>query len=173
MLVRVLIALLVIIMPLKGYAQPTCIQGMIQAKNPASEATLKKLLFKIYDIELWHDTSQWNPNAAYALHITYFQNVNRTEFLDYTLKELKLNPDVTPEMLTEYERKLGYIYPDVVKMDTITAVNVPNEGVLLCHNENKLGWMREKELVLPFFNIWLGRQTSEPTIRNILLKPKE
>lgn len=160
-------------MPSALWSQPTCVNDIIKSEKPASRAKLQKLLFDIYDIELWHDYKEWEPQKPYALHIIYYQNVSKQEFVDYTIKELKLNPDVTSDMITQFERKLSFIYPDVQKMDTITAVNVPEEGILLCHNENKLGWMREKELVLPFFNIWLGRHSSEPVIRNKLLKPRK
>ena len=172
MINRIILLLICCIAPSLLWAQPVCITDIITTKQPAARAKLTKLLFKIYDIELWHDHKEWEPQQAYALHIIYYQNVSKQEFVDYTIKELKLNPDVTPEMITQFERKLSFIYPDVKKMDSLTAVNVPGEGVLLCHNENKLGWMREEALVLPFFNIWLGRHSSEPVIRNTLLKPR-
>ena len=156
--------------PLIASAKPMLINDHIKAINPAGKASLHKFLFHVYDAEFWSDTPGWSMDTPYALDLKYFVSIDKDDFLSRTIKELRRNPEVTDAMLEEYERKLGYIYPDVEKGDTITALYVPNEGLVFSHNNNTLGWIRDVKLVKPFMGIWLGKHTSEPSLRDALLK---
>lgn len=168
----ILLCLIGLLLPFMVSAKPVSVTDYIQAQNPLGQGSLYKFLFHVYDAEFWTDADGWDKSKPYALDLKYFVSIGKEDFLKRTLKELRRNPAVTKEMLLEYERKLGFIYPDVEEGDTITALYIPDEGILFSHNNNKLGWMKEPELIEPFFSIWLGKYTSEPTLRNKLLGKK-
>ncbi len=155
------------------FARPASLDGHIRSREPLGRGELHKLTFHVYSAQFWTDGDTWDKSKPYALYIKYFRKISREKFLKSTLKELRRNPNVTEEMLVNYERKLGFIYPDVIEGDSITALYTPDEGILFCHNENKLGWMKDPELIVPFYEIWLGKHTSEPKLRKKLLNKKK
>lgn len=164
-----ILTLLIALLAMPAFAKPMSIGDHIQATEPLGRGELHKLVFHVYSASFWTDAETWEQDKPYALYIKYFKDISKEGFLKRTLKELKRHPDMTDELLAEFERKLGFIYPDVVSGDSITALYTPDEGVLFCHNDNKLGWIKNPELIVPFFEIWLGEHTSEPELRKQLL----
>jgi len=63
--------------------------------------------------------------------------------------------------------------PDIKKDDVLKGVYVPEEGIVLHHNDNIVATLSDKDFARSFFLIWLHENTSEPRLRNELLKFRE
>jgi hypothetical protein len=150
--------------------KPACIAKALKARKPYGTATLNKLFFHVYDAEFWTDGKGLQDSKPYALHLTYQVSIEKQDFLDRTMKELKRQPEVSKKMLEEFRTQLKGIYPDVKDGDSITALHVPKGGVQFCFNGKPIGQLKNEALVKPFFGIWLGKNTSEPKVRDQLLK---
>ena len=152
-----------------AFAKPPCLNEMITSPDPFGRGEYHVMGFHIYSAQFWTDSKQWDKSKPYALYIKYFTDISKEDFLEKTLDELKKNPTVTEDMLTNFQQKLAFIYPNVADGDSITALYKPGEGVLFYHNESQLGWMKEEQLIVPFFEIWLGEHSSDPELRDRLL----
>lgn len=147
----------------------------ISASKPYGSAALNKLFFHVYDAELWVDDAHRanfnpsDPQARYALHLTYHVDIDAADFLERTLEELERQPNVTPAMKKAFHEQLTLIYPDVSDGQSITAVHDPDKGMILCHQGVVRGGIKDAGMIRAFFAIWLGEHSSEPALRDRLL----
>ncbi len=166
---RKLLALFFMLAPITVSAAPVCVKDTIQASRPYGQASLHKFFFHVYDAAYWTDGKGWDMNTSHALHLTYHVDIDADGFLERTIEELERNKDVTQAMLKQYQVMLKPIYPDVRDGDTITATYAPNSGLTFCHNDTIVGSVKGVTYIEPFMGIWLGKYSSEPSMRDTLL----
>jgi hypothetical protein len=149
---------------------PACIANYVKATAPYGTATLNKLVFHVYDAQFWTDGKGWDKDAPYGLNLTYGVEIESKDFVERSLEELKHDPKVTQAMLAQFAKQLPPLMPNVAKGDSITAVSLPGGGAIFCHNGKPTGELKDAAMAQAFFGIWLGEHTSEPRLRNELLK---
>jgi hypothetical protein len=61
------------------------------------------------------------------------------------------------------------IFPDVDKGDSLTGIYTTSKESIFYLNDKEIGRIRDPGFGKVFFNIWLGKDTSEPALREKLL----
>ncbi len=149
---------------------PPCTGNVIHAAHPYGKASLYKLLFHVYDAEFWTDDPQgWNMKSPHALYLIYRVSIDKADLVERTLEELHRDKAVTEAMIAEYRKHLPVLFTDVKDGESITALYQPDNGITFCHDGIVTGVLKDPALAKPFMGIWLGRNSSEPGLRNALL----
>jgi hypothetical protein len=91
------------------------------------------------------------------------------ELVERTMKELARHVNATALQKSAWEKQLLALWPNVKKGDSIRADVVPQKQVTFYFNDTKKGSIRDVIFAQYFTQIWLGENTSEPTLREQLL----
>lgn len=154
-----------------AFASPKCINDVVKAKSAYGNADLHKYFFHVYDASYWTDSNGWNMQQSSALHLKYFVDIDGEDFVERTVKELKNNPKADATMLAKFKQQLPPLMPNVVEGDTITAAyNATEQKLTFCHNNKVKGAINDKDMAEAFMGIWLGKYSSEPSMRKKLLR---
>ncbi len=143
--------------------------AVFKASKPYGEGKLYKLLFHVYDAQVWTDAKEWSYSEPFALSLTYRMKFESKELVDRSFEEIRKQVafDETKERI--YRPQLEKVFPNVKKNDRITALYDPVIGVIFFANGHKTGTINSLEFSKQFLDIWLGSRTSEPAVRNKLI----
>jgi len=152
-----------------AYEKPVEIKDNFTSDSPYGEGVLHFMWLNVYDASLWTDARTFSYAKPFALSITYHMNFSKEQLTERSLKEMIHGHKLSDEELARYKKIFLEIYPNVKKNDRITAVYNANKQVEIFYNGALYGTVTDQDFALPFFDIWLGDKTSEPTLRNKLL----
>lgn len=173
MLHKVIAFLLVALLPHVAFAnsmeKPPEIAPYIKAETPIGQGALTRLWLKGYDASLWTDSQEWSMDKPYALSLRYGMDFTSDEIVEKSIEEIERINKLSKETLAAYGQQLSKLFPDVRKNDVITAMFLPNKGVIFFHNTRKTGEINDLTFARQFLGIWLSPQTSEPKLRSALI----
>ncbi|MFN9358085.1 MAG: chalcone isomerase family protein [Alphaproteobacteria bacterium] len=154
-----------------AHAKPAELQGVVQAREPYGRSSLTWLFLKAYDVSLWTDAPTWSMDTTFALTIQYNMSFSSEEIVERTLSEMKkVAPTLTDRQLEQFAKPLAQLLPAVKSGDRLSAVHVPGRPVQFYLNGRGTGQMEAEGFAAPFFGIWLSPRSSEPSIREELLR---
>jgi hypothetical protein len=154
-----------------AHAKPAELQGVVQAREPYGRSSLTWLFLKAYDVTLWTDAPTWSMDTTFALSIQYNMSFSSEELVERTLSEMKkVAPTLTDRQLEQFAKPLGQLMPAVKSGDRLSAVHVPGRPVQFFLNGRGTGQMEADGFAAPIFGIWLSPRSSEPSIREDLLR---
>jgi hypothetical protein len=135
-------------------------------------ATLRVLLFKVYDATLWSSADKVNPleeAAPFALDITYALAVKRDDLVDTSMQEMTRlrNPNAATQ--SRWNASLKSVFPSVASGDRLLGVSNPGKGARFYHNGKLTGEVTDSAFSEAFFAIWLDGNTKKPDVRRALL----
>jgi Chalcone isomerase-like len=135
-------------------------------------ATLRVLLFKVYDATLWSSADKVNPleeAAPFALDITYALAVKRDDLVDTSMQEMTRlrNPNAATQ--SRWNASLKSVFPSVASGDRLLGVSIPGKGARFYHNGKLTGEVMDSAFSEAFFAIWLDGNTKKPDVRRALL----
>lgn len=107
--------------------------------------------------------------APFALTIVAGRSFKSGSIMRQMVKELK-RQDLPEAAVTAYEALLAKAMPDVGENDALTGVFTPNKGWALSLNSTPLAQWNDDAFAKAFFNIFLGENTSQPGVRDPMLK---
>jgi hypothetical protein len=159
-------------------------QGPAQARpNPMlpsaelrGEGMLRFFGLQVYRARLWTDPSFEAANfaaAPLALELEYLRDFKASAIADRSIQEMRRAATFSAEQASRWETQLAQLLPDVKAGDRIMGVHQPGTGALFFHNDKPLGGIADAEFSRLFFGIWLGPATSEPGLRDALVKPAQ
>jgi hypothetical protein len=151
-------------------ALPGELNNRYKQEAPYGEGALKFLLIKAYTAALYTDAPTWSYEAPFALAITYHMNFTREELADRTIVEMVKQAPLEPAEQKGHRAFFDKAFVDVKDGDRITATYAPGGKLRLYHNGVRTGEITDDALARRFFDIWLGEKTSEPGLREKLLK---
>jgi hypothetical protein len=135
-------------------------------------ATLRVLLFKVYDATLWSSSEKANPleeAAPFALDITYAMAVKRDDLIDTSMQEMIRLRNPNAAIQSRWNASLKSVFPSVVSGDRLLGVSTPGKGVRFYHNGKLTGEVADSAFSEAFFAIWLDSNTKKPDVRRALL----
>lgn len=142
----------------------------IHAKTPCGEGALYKYFFHVYDASLWKDGGALDYRSPFALSLTYGIDATKAELAENTMSELKkIRGREAPEAAAALRARYEAAFADVREGDRMTALYEPRHGATLYHNGTRIARL-EPALAKPFLDIWLSEKTSEPELRQALLR---
>jgi hypothetical protein len=152
-------------------ARPSELSDVIASPKPYGTATLSWLFLTVYEASLWTDAEVWSMDRPFALVIVYRMSFTREELVERTLEEMaRTSPQFGAPARERVSQALRKAFPDVKSGDRITALHVPGRPVAFFHNGAPTSQVDEANFPDAFFGIWLSPRTSEPELRNNLLK---
>ena len=162
-----LFALIILVSSISWTSQAQ--QDGFQSPKLIGEGKLKVLMWEVYDLRLFTDGTPFSWNNKFMLEFDYSRELKKESVIDASLKEFKLQPDVTDKDIKAWEVYLEQVIQPVQKGNKATVQWVP-EGQIIFHYEgSKPITIENDKFARSFLNIWLGEKTSRPKLRNQLL----
>ncbi len=153
-------------------ATPAEVAAELPGAKPMGSGRLTFLGLQVYDARLWA-VEAFKPSdfaqVPLALELEYARTLYGTLIADRSLTEMKRSADIAPDTAGRWLATMKQLFPDVVKGDRITGVQVPGVATRIFHNGKARGEVRDAEFTRLFFGIWLSSRTSEPKLRDALL----
>lgn len=123
--------------------------------------------FRVYRATLWAGDDLRRPPLA--LRLDYYRAIRSSQIVDASLREMRALGTHEAE-LERWGARLASLLPDVRPGDYIVGVH-RGDAAWFAHNGRFLGEIAEAAFADAFFAIWLDPRTSEPELRQALLRP--
>jgi Chalcone isomerase-like len=104
-----------------------------------------------------------------ALAVAPARAFRAESILKQMVKELK-RQELPDQLIVKYESEFASVLPAVEEGDTLTGVFAPKQGWSLWFKGKRIGQWADESFGKAFFNIWLGANASQSSVRNELLK---
>ena len=162
-----LLALLILI-PSLSWSSEDKLEGF-QSPKLIGEGMLKVLMWEIYDLRFYTDGTTFSWQDKFMLEFDYSRELKKESVIDASLKEFKLQPNVTDKDIKAWEIYLEQVIQTVQKGEKATIQWVPDGQIIFHYEGSKPAVIENEKFARAFFNIWLGEQTSRPKLRGQLL----
>ena len=144
-------------------------QEGFQSPKLIGEGTLKVLMWEVYNLRLFTNGAPFSWNNKFTLEFDYSRELKKESVIDASLKEFKLQPNVTDKDIKNWEKYLEQVIQPVQKGSKATVQWVPEGQIIFHYVGSKPTTIKNKEFAQAFLNIWLGEKTSRPKLRSLLL----
>ena len=133
------------------------------------ESTLKVLMWEVYDLRLFTDGTPFSWSNKFMLEFDYSRELKKESVIDASLKEFKLQPDVTDKDIKAWEVYLEQVIQPVQKGTKASVMWVPEGQIVFNYEGSPTSTIENEDFARAFLNIWLGEKTSRPKLRSQLL----
>ncbi|MCV2362193.1 chalcone isomerase family protein [Paucibacter sp. DJ1R-11] len=153
-----------------------------QRKRPAevpealrlqAEAQMRFFGLRIYDIRLWvaeHVNAENWARQTLALELEYARSLSGREIAKRSLVEMRRQAEISEDTAQRWLGEMEAAFPDVKAGDRISGLFEPARGVQFFINSQPRRQIADSEFARLFSGIWLAPQSSEPGMREQLLK---
>ena len=159
---------LIILVPSISWTSQAQQEGF-QSPKLIGEGTLKVLMWEVYDLRLLTDGTPFSWNNKFKLEFDYSRELKKESVIDASLKEFKLQPNVTDKDIKAWEVYLEKVIQPVQKSTKASVIWVPDGQIIFHYEGSKPTTIENEKFARAFLNIWLGEKTSRPKLRNKLL----
>ncbi len=132
--------------------------------------------FEVYEAQL-RVTAGFDPQAwelhPLALSLTYARAFKGADIARRSIDEIARQGPLSDPLRQRWQARLTELFPDVGPGDTLIGVYRPQTALQLWRRQQHTQWLGETadlELSRRFIGIWLSPQTSEPAMRQALLR---
>ena len=128
---------------------------------------------KLYEAKLLSEypIKKKNPfGQNLLLELQYFKSFKGQRIAKRSLKEIKQLGISDPNQHKIWLDWMLANFPDVKKGDLLSGLYLPNEGIIMFVNKEKVAFNTDAAFAKSFFSIWLDQQTTEPELRKDLLE---
>ena len=128
---------------------------------------------KLYEAKLLSEypIKKKNPfGQNLLLELQYFRSFKGQRIAKRSLKEIKQLGISNPNQHKIWLDWMLANFPDVKKGDLLSGLYLPNEGIIMFVNKEKVAFNTDAAFAKSFFSIWLDQQTTEPELRKDLLE---
>lgn len=133
-------------------------------------AKFEFLFWDVYFVKLYAPNGRFDPSLPYALSLTYLRDFDGDSIAERSAQEIKQQGYENKQKLGEWQSAMIELFPDVKKGQTITGIANADGHALFYLDEDQLGVIEDSVFTQKFFDIWLSEKTSEPKLRQKLLK---
>jgi len=144
-------------------------QDGFQSPKLIGEGTLKVLMWEVYDLRLYTDGTAFSWQDKFMLEFDYSRELKKDSVIDASLKEFKLQPNVSDKDIGAWEAYLEKVIQSVQKGTKATVQWVPDGQIIFHYEGSKPTTIENEKFARAFLNIWLGEKTSRPKLRSQLL----
>lgn len=139
--------------------------------NKIGQGTYTALFFAVYDIALYAQNERYNAAMPHMLAIRYHQAFDADDIIARSLKEMSQQHRLSRQQQDVFRAHLVRAIPSVKKHDIIRAIYTPKIGIKFQHNQQPPVAINDPVFAARFFDIWLGKKTSDANLRRALLQP--
>ena len=162
-----LLAMLILIPSLSWTSEVE--QEVFQSPKLIGEGTLKVLMWEVYDLRLYTDGTAFSWQDKFMLEFDYSRELKKKSVIDASLKEFKLQPNVTDKDIKAWEMYLKQVIQSVQKGTKASVMWVPEGQIVFNYEGSAPSTIENEDFARAFLNIWLGEKTSRPKLRSQLL----
>lgn len=139
--------------------------------NPqvVGEGKFTYYFWDVYNATLYAPDGNWNNNGAFALNLEYLRDFEGKKIAKRSIEEMRKQGMTDEDLLEQWRQKMEEIFPDVSDGDSITGVATREKTTRFFLNSDFIGEVADASFTEHFFNIWLGKKTSEPELRDKLI----
>ena len=160
---------LMILWGYSAYALPTKIKVENTVWHAVGKSSLNFLFLDVYDIALYSENGRYDAALPYMLIIQYHREFSAGDIIDRSLSEMDMQSPLSEKKEALFHSYLKRVIPRVVKQDVIRAKMIPRIGIEFQVNNATPTLINDNDFAARFFDIWLGKKTSEPELRTLLL----
>jgi len=162
-----LLALLILIPSLSWSTEDK--QEGFHSPKLIGQGTLKVLMWEVYDLRLFTDGTPFSWSNKFMLEFDYSRELKKESVIDASLKEFKLQPNVTDKDIKAWEVYLEQVIQPVQKGTKASVMWVPEGQIVFNYEGSPTSTIENEDFARAFLNIWLGEKTSRPKLRSQLL----
>lgn len=129
--------------------------------------------FHVYDAQLWVRSGfDWRRplEHAFALRLIYARELRAQDIAERSLQEMSRQATVSADQSRRWLAWMRSAFVDVKPGDRLTGVYTPADKAAFYFNGQFTSELVDAVFAPLFFGIWLAPTTSEPALRNDLLK---
>ncbi len=140
------------------------------------KGTMSVALWDIYDAALYAPNGTWQQDQPFALKLTYKTDFKGEDIAERSLNEMKRQNLPHGAPLETWLHAMTQAFPDVDEGSALIGIKDAQAFTRFYSVDAKDGRLNETGIVKDpqfapyFFGIWLSEHTSEPALRNALLK---
>ena len=146
------------------------ISNYVETPQKVGEARFSFLFWDVYDAALYTAKASEDLTPPFALELTYLRDLDGDAIAERSIEEMRKQGADDDDKLNRWERQMKAMFPDVSEEQIITGIADNNSISHFYFNAEKIGVIDDPEFTQRFFDIWLGKNTSEPKFRAKLLK---
>jgi hypothetical protein len=164
------------------------VQQALGEARAVGQASLRWFGIRVYDAVLWVESPAaverrraLGPSAAtgslaapfdreFVLEIDYAMALSGHRIAERSDHEIARQPDRAPAQRAAWLEQMKALFPDVRAGDRLTGHYRPGQPTRFFLNDRPLGEISDPAFGPAFFGIWLSPGTSEPAMREALLR---
>jgi hypothetical protein len=135
------------------------------------QARMRFLGLRIYDVQLWaaEPLRNW-AEQPHALALTYARSLKGRLIAERSLDEMRRQGPIDEATGARWLQAMTAAFPDVKEGDRLTGRHDPDQGARFWFNGQPRPGVADPVFSRLFFGIWLSPKTSEPALREQLLR---
>ena len=162
-----LFALIILVFSISWTSQAQ--QEGFQSPKLIGEGTLKVLMWEVYDLRLLTDGTPFSWKNKFMLEFDYSRELKKESVIDASLKEFKLQPNVSDNDIKAWKVYLEQVIQSVQKGTKASVMWVPEGQIVFDYEGSPPLTIENEDFARAFLSIWLGEKTSRPKLRSQLL----
>jgi hypothetical protein len=125
------------------------------------KATYSFLFWDIYHAQLVAPGGIYKPGNPIALTLTYGRDFAGQDIVDKSIEEIRINSLQDEEVIVRWRTELFKVIPNVKAGDSISGIRNTKGHSIFYFNESPLGVIKDEDFSREFFDIWIGKNTSD------------
>ena len=136
--------------------------------NLIGEANYSFLLWNIYDAQLYSSAKSFNKDR-FALLLRYNKKISKERLVNETIDDMKEQKTLSKNQIDSWTRIFSNIYTNTQIGSRFLAIKMAEDKSIFFYNEKKIYESSDKDFLYLFFNIWLRKDSKNPSFSKKLL----
>jgi len=167
-MLKIFAALFLMIISTPVFANPV-VENYIPNAQKVGEGRLTYLVWDVYDATLFAPNGTWNNDKPFALKLSYLRDISGQDIADTSAQKIRKQGFSDEIKLATWHAQMRDIFTDVKGGTEIIGVQTQNGDTKFYRDGQNIGAINDSDFGDVFFKIWLGENTSIPSLRKKLL----
>jgi hypothetical protein len=133
--------------------------------RPLGAGEMRWFGLRLYEARLWVSGDRFDPEAPFALLLTYHRAIPAGRLVDSSISEMRQLGTGDEALLAHWRAELERAFPSVSSGESIVGVHHPGAGAEFWHQGRRTASIADARFARAFFAIWLDARTREPGLR--------
>ena len=168
---KIALPLALVLGPWVSASVPEVVKGSVPVVEQVGASRFSVFVWDVYDISLYAPEGRFDPKTPYALHLEYLRNIRGDMIAEKSVDEMR-KQGVSEVKLAAWFVQMKEIFPDVDRGTELIGVFNPDGPTEFYNGSELIGQVVDPEFGPAFSAIWLGEQSSRPSLREKLIGMK-
>jgi hypothetical protein len=152
--------------------KPALMANQTTAPILSGQAALRILGLRIYDARLWVSAGSSRDifEREFFLELRYAVSAKGARIASVSAEEMAAIGQANEAQRRAWGEAMRGLFPDVGAGDRLLGAYAPRGATRFFYNDEPLGRIDDPDFGRAFFGIWLDPRTSEPSLREGLLR---